>query len=46
MQNAKTNLFAAIAALFMTAVLTAPIATGEGSGLTVLVATGVPVALA
>ena len=40
------NLYAAIAAVFMTALLTAPIATGEGSAVTSIIATSAPIALA
>ncbi len=39
------NLYAAIAAVFMTALLTAPIAAGEGSGTSLLIAFGTPIAL-
>lgn len=46
MQNVKTNLFAALAAIVMTAIVTAPISTDATSGLTPILAAGTPVVLA
>ncbi|WP_379921420.1 hypothetical protein [Erythrobacter sp. R86502] len=46
MQNVKTNFFAAVAALVMTAIVTAPISTDETTGLTALHEAGAPLVLA
>lgn len=46
MTNAKTNILAALAAVLMTAIVTAPISTDETSGFSPILAAGTPVVLA
>lgn len=46
MQNTRTNIVAALAAVLMTAIVTTPISTDKTSGLSTIVAAGTPVELA